>query len=49
MVQTNLLKIATININAFFQYFEYLDHFIIEGYIFGLDNFDLARVGLKAV
>ena len=49
MVQINLWGISTININACLPFFNFLDHFIIEGFIFGLGNFDLACVGLKAV
>ena len=49
MVQSKHLKIPTININTFCSFFKYLDHFISEDFIFGLGNFDLACVGLKAV
>ena len=49
MVQTYLWDISTININACFPFFNSLDHFIIGDFIFGLANFDLACVGVKAV
>ena len=48
-VKINRLLISTININDFFQNFKFLNHFIIEDFIFGLSKFDLACAGLKAV
>ena len=49
MVQTYLWDISTIDINVCFPFFNSLDHFIIGDFIFGLGNFDLACVGVKAV
>ena len=49
MVQNNLWSISTIDINGCLPFFSFLDHFFIEGFIFGLGNFGLACVGLKAV
>ena len=37
------------NINTCLPFLKYLDHFINDDFIFGLGNFDLACVGLKAV
>ena len=48
-VKINRLLISTININNFFQNFKFLNHFIIGDFIFGLGNFGIACVWLKAV